>query len=197
MTTTVAAFGVAGGILMTYLWSLGSPVYYGISIEWGVLAAPLRTGVAVALVLVSVALYPVIHARRLETAEISRERVSGPGRIAVVRWPPGHEHGYRARRSSVLHQLFGPGDMPFEGSDVAISRYLSSSAGRRHHHGRGPAVRSRSTVMSRMAPAAAGRPASSRIHARPASSSPLPAQQRLDENAVPQTHHPKRPSSNR
>ena len=58
---------------MTYLWSLGSPVYYGISIEWGVLAAPLPDGVAVALVLVSVAaLYPVIHARRLETAEIPR-----------------------------------------------------------------------------------------------------------------------------
>ena len=69
----VAAFGAARGILMTYLWSLGSSVYYGISIDWGVLAAPLRTGVTMVLVLVSVAaLYPVIHARRLETAEILR-----------------------------------------------------------------------------------------------------------------------------
>lgn len=73
LTATVAVFGVTGGILMTYLWSLGSPVYYGISIQWGVLAAPLRTGVTVALALVTVAaLYPVIHARRLETAEILR-----------------------------------------------------------------------------------------------------------------------------
>lgn len=73
LTVTVAGFGVVGGILMTYLWSLGSPVYYGISIDWGVLATPLRTGVTTVLVLVSVAaLYPVIHARRLETAEILR-----------------------------------------------------------------------------------------------------------------------------
>ena len=58
---------------LTYLWSLGSPVYYGIKIDWGVLALPLRTGVAAVIVLVlAAAVYPVIHARRLETVEVLR-----------------------------------------------------------------------------------------------------------------------------
>ena len=42
----VAGIAVLGGLGLTYLWSLGSPVYYGIKIEWGVLPLPLRTGVA-------------------------------------------------------------------------------------------------------------------------------------------------------
>ena len=46
---------------------------YGIKIDWGVLAVPMRTGVAAALVLVlAAALYPVIHARRLEAVEVLR-----------------------------------------------------------------------------------------------------------------------------
>ena len=32
----VACLAVLGGVGLTYLWSLGSPVYYGIKIEWGV-----------------------------------------------------------------------------------------------------------------------------------------------------------------
>jgi putative ABC transport system permease protein len=58
---------------LTYLWSLGSPVYYGIKIDWGVSELSLRTGVAAVMVLVlAAAVYPVIHSRRLETAEVLR-----------------------------------------------------------------------------------------------------------------------------
>jgi putative ABC transport system permease protein len=69
----VAGLAVLGGVGLTYLWSLGSPVYYGIKIEWGVLPLPLRTGVAAVLLLVlTAAVYPVIHSRRLETVEVLR-----------------------------------------------------------------------------------------------------------------------------
>lgn len=69
----VAGLAVLGGLGVTYLWSLGSPVYYGIKIEWGVLPLALRTGVAAVLILVLVAaVYPVIHTRRLETVEVLR-----------------------------------------------------------------------------------------------------------------------------
>ena len=69
----VAGLAVLGGVGVTYLWSLGSPVYYGIKIEWGVLPLALRTGVGAVFVLVLVAaVYPVIHARRLETVEVLR-----------------------------------------------------------------------------------------------------------------------------
>ena len=69
----VAGLAVLGGVGLTYLWSLGSPVYYGIKIEWGVLPLALRTGVEAVLILVLVAaVYPVIHARRLETVEVLR-----------------------------------------------------------------------------------------------------------------------------
>jgi putative ABC transport system permease protein len=69
----VASLAVLGGVGLTYLWSLGSPVYYGIRIDWGVLALPLLTGVtAVFLLVVVAAVYPVIYSRRLETAEVLR-----------------------------------------------------------------------------------------------------------------------------
>ena len=69
----VAGLAVLGGIGLTYLWSLGSPVYYGFKIEWGVLQLALRTGVvAVFAVVAAAAVYPVIHARRLETADVLR-----------------------------------------------------------------------------------------------------------------------------
>ena len=69
----VAGMAVLGGLGLTYLWSLGSPVYYGIKIEWGVLPLALRTGVGAVFILVLVAaVYPVIHARRLETVEVLR-----------------------------------------------------------------------------------------------------------------------------
>ena len=68
-----ASVAVLGGVGLTYLWSLGSPVYYGIKIEWGVLAQPLRTGVAAVFALaLAAAVYPVVHARRLETVEVLR-----------------------------------------------------------------------------------------------------------------------------
>lgn len=70
----VAGVAVLGGVGLTYLWSLGSPVFYGIKIEWDVLPAPLRTGVAAVFALVfAAAVYPVVHARRLEAAEVLRE----------------------------------------------------------------------------------------------------------------------------
>ncbi len=69
----VACLAVLGGLGITYLWSLGSPVYYGIKIEWGALPAALQTGVAAVFILVlAAAVYPVIHARRLETVDVLR-----------------------------------------------------------------------------------------------------------------------------
>ena len=69
----VALLGGLGGIGLTYLWSLGSPVYYGIKIAWGVPELSLRTGATVVFVLVfAAAVYPVIHSRRLETADVLR-----------------------------------------------------------------------------------------------------------------------------
>jgi putative ABC transport system permease protein len=69
----VASLAVLGGMGLTYLWSLGSPVYYGIKIEWGVLPPALQTGVAAVFVLVSsAAVLPVVHSRRLETVEVLR-----------------------------------------------------------------------------------------------------------------------------
>jgi putative ABC transport system permease protein len=69
----VAVLGGLGGLVHLYLWSLGSPVYYGVKLDWGLLGLPLRTGVAAVTVLVFAAsVYPVIHARRLETAEVLR-----------------------------------------------------------------------------------------------------------------------------
>ncbi|WP_046320284.1 ABC transporter permease [Mycobacterium sp. UM_Kg1] len=69
----VTVLGGLGGVGLTYLWSLGSPVFYGITIDGGVLGLPLRTGAAAVTVLVlAAAVYPAIHARRLETAEVLR-----------------------------------------------------------------------------------------------------------------------------
>ncbi len=69
----VVVLGGLGGVGLTYLWSLGSPVYYGIKIHWGVLGVPLRTGLtAVTVLVLAAAVYPVIHARRLETVDILR-----------------------------------------------------------------------------------------------------------------------------
>jgi putative ABC transport system permease protein len=69
----VAVLAGLGGVGLAYLWSLGSPVYYGIKVDWGVPELPLRTGVAAVFVLVlAAAVYPVIHSRRLETAEVLR-----------------------------------------------------------------------------------------------------------------------------
>jgi putative ABC transport system permease protein len=69
----VAGLAALGGVGLTYLWSLGSPVYYGIKIGWGVLPLSLLTGVAgVFLLVLGAAVYPVIHSRRLETVEVLR-----------------------------------------------------------------------------------------------------------------------------
>ncbi|HET7667411.1 MAG TPA: FtsX-like permease family protein [Mycobacterium sp.] len=69
----VAGLAVLGGVGLTYLWSLGSPVYYGIKIEWGVLPVAMQTGVAAVFILVlTAAVYPVVRSRRLETVEVLR-----------------------------------------------------------------------------------------------------------------------------
>jgi putative ABC transport system permease protein len=48
-------------------------VYYGIKIDGGVPELSVRTGVTAVFVFVlAAAVYPVIHARRLETAEVLR-----------------------------------------------------------------------------------------------------------------------------
>jgi len=68
-----ACLAVLGGIGLTYLWSLGSPVYYGIKIDWGVVQPSLRMGLTVLFVLIlAAAAYPVIHARKLETVDVLR-----------------------------------------------------------------------------------------------------------------------------
>jgi putative ABC transport system permease protein len=73
LASVVAVMGGLGGVGLTYLWSLGSPVYYGIKIDWGVPELSLRTGVTAVFVLVlAAAAYPVMHARRLETADVLR-----------------------------------------------------------------------------------------------------------------------------
>ena len=68
-----AVFGSLGGLGLTYLWTLGSPVYYGIKVHWAVLDGPLRSGVVAVIVLVlAAAVYPVFHARRLEAVDVLR-----------------------------------------------------------------------------------------------------------------------------
>ncbi len=68
-----AGVAVLGGVGLTYLWSLGSPVYYGITIDGG-LALPALATVAAAVfsLVLAAAVYPVLHARRLETVEVLR-----------------------------------------------------------------------------------------------------------------------------
>lgn len=69
----VSGIAVFSGVGLTYLWSLGSPVFYGTEIDWGVAPLALRTGVAAVFVLVvAAAVYPVVHSGRLETAEVLR-----------------------------------------------------------------------------------------------------------------------------
>lgn len=73
LVVLVAGLAVLGGLGLTYLWSLGSPVYYGIKIDWGVRPLALRTGAqAVFILVLAASAYPVIHARRLETVEVLR-----------------------------------------------------------------------------------------------------------------------------
>lgn len=68
-----AIVAVFGGVGLTYLWSLGSPVYYGITISWGVLPSPLWTSVTAIFGLVlTAALYPVVHSRHLEAVGVLR-----------------------------------------------------------------------------------------------------------------------------
>ena len=48
-------------------------MFYGMRINWGVTAAPLRTSVlAVFVIVASAAAYPVIHDRRLEAVDMLR-----------------------------------------------------------------------------------------------------------------------------
>ena len=69
----VAVLGGLGGVCLTYLWSMGSAVYYGVKIDWGVIALPLCTAVtAVFMLVLAAAVYPVIRSRRLEPAEVLR-----------------------------------------------------------------------------------------------------------------------------
>lgn len=69
----VAGVATLGGVGLTYLWSLGAPVYYGIAISWAVPVTPSCTAVTIIFVLVAIAAaYPVLHARRLEPVEVLR-----------------------------------------------------------------------------------------------------------------------------
>jgi putative ABC transport system permease protein len=69
----VAGLAVLGGSGLTYLWSLGSPVFYGIKIEWGFVSLSMQSGISAVFALVlAAAVFPVLHARRLETAKVLR-----------------------------------------------------------------------------------------------------------------------------
>lgn len=69
-----AVFGGLGGIGLAFLWALVSAVQYGINIDWDVLEMPLRSGSAAVFSVVAAAtIYPVIQARRLESAEVLRD----------------------------------------------------------------------------------------------------------------------------
>ena len=69
----VAVLGGLGGIGIAYLWSMGSPVFYGVRIHWEMTSPALRSGMLAVLAMVlAAALYPVLHARRLETVEVLR-----------------------------------------------------------------------------------------------------------------------------
>ncbi|MBF6216090.1 ABC transporter permease [Nocardia puris] len=69
LAAACVAAGLAGGSGLVYLQALTSPVNYGVQVDWGAVGRPL---VVVPLCLVAMAaaaaLYPVLHARRLETA---------------------------------------------------------------------------------------------------------------------------------
>lgn len=66
----IGALAVLGGIGLIGPWALGSPVFYGISLDPAVPIAPMLTGIGVVAVILAVsATYPVLHARRLETVE--------------------------------------------------------------------------------------------------------------------------------
>lgn len=68
-----ATFAVLGGLGLIYLQALASPVFYGFQLAWGVAAYPLAAGVLGVCLLVGFAIaYPVVHAGRLETAEVLR-----------------------------------------------------------------------------------------------------------------------------
>lgn len=69
----VSLLGALGGLGNAYLWSLGSPVYYGMAIDFGVPGPAVRAGIAAAICFVlAAAVYPVIHSRRLETVDVLR-----------------------------------------------------------------------------------------------------------------------------
>ncbi|MEE3849788.1 ABC transporter permease [Gordonia sp. LSe1-13] len=69
----VGGLAILGGMGVTYLWSLGSGVFYGTPISWGVPVAALGTGlVGVAVIVMAAATYPVVYVGRLETSEVLR-----------------------------------------------------------------------------------------------------------------------------
>lgn len=73
LAVIVSFCGALGGMGLTYLESAASPVYYGVEIGWGVAALPLVTGVVTTFVLaLAAAVYPIIHAGRLEAVELLR-----------------------------------------------------------------------------------------------------------------------------
>lgn len=68
-----AVLGCLGGVGLTYLWSLGSPVFYGIAIHWGLTSPSVHSGfLAVMALILAAAAYPVIQSRRLEPVDILR-----------------------------------------------------------------------------------------------------------------------------
>jgi len=66
----VVVMGGLGAMLLTGLQSLGSPVNYGVTIDWGVSATSMVTGIGTLVALIAAAtVVPLLHTRRLRVAE--------------------------------------------------------------------------------------------------------------------------------
>ncbi|MFW0794083.1 ABC transporter permease [Gordonia sp. CPCC 205515] len=69
----IGVLAALGAIGLIYLWTLGSPVFYGITLHPAVPIGPVVSGMAVVgLILLVSAVYPMLHARRLEPADLLR-----------------------------------------------------------------------------------------------------------------------------
>lgn len=74
LAVLAAVFGGLGGLGLSYLWALVSPVQYGMNLTWAAPGPALGTGFAVVFSIVAAAtVYPLIQVRRLESAEVLRD----------------------------------------------------------------------------------------------------------------------------
>lgn len=69
-----ACFGVLSGFFLNYMQTLLSPVYYGFTLEWAVAVRAVYTGAVGVFVLAGIAaIFPLVHAGRLEAVDVLRQ----------------------------------------------------------------------------------------------------------------------------